>query len=39
VPTVVYATSADIVDGVVSAEVRDRLARALDEAARVTGGG
>ena len=39
VPTVVYATSADIVDGVVSAEVRDRLTRALDEAARVTGGG
>jgi FMN reductase len=35
VPTVVYATSADIVDGVVSAEVRDHLARALGEAARV----
>jgi len=36
-PTVVYALSADIVDGTVSDDVRDRLGRALDEAARVAG--
>jgi FMN reductase len=36
VPTVAYATSADIVDGQVSDELRDRLAKALDEAALVT---
>ena len=38
VPTVVYATSADIVDGKVGADVLDRLRRALDEAAAVTRG-
>jgi FMN reductase len=37
VPTVVYALSADIVDGKVSDDVRDRLTKALAEAARVTG--
>jgi hypothetical protein len=37
VPTVVYATPDDIVDGVVGPRVRDRLARALHEAAAVTG--
>lgn len=37
VPTVVYATPDDIVDGKVSDELRDRLSQALDEAARVTG--
>ena len=37
VPTVVYALSADIVDGKVSDDVHDRLAKALAEAARVTG--
>jgi FMN reductase len=37
VPTVVYATTADVVDGVVGDAVRDRLARALDEAALVAG--
>jgi FMN reductase len=35
VPTVVYATSGDIVDGVVGEPVRARLARALEEAAVV----
>jgi FMN reductase len=35
VPTVVYATSADVVDGKVGEAVRERLARALDEAAAV----
>ncbi len=35
VPTVVYATSGDVVDGQVSDAVRERLARALDEAALV----
>jgi len=38
VPTVVYATSADIVDGVLSPTLRDRLARALAEAAAVSDG-
>jgi FMN reductase len=37
VPTVVYATSADIVDGKVSAQTIDRLRRALAEAAMVAG--
>ncbi|HEY8547253.1 MAG TPA: NAD(P)H-dependent oxidoreductase [Acidimicrobiales bacterium] len=36
VPTVVYATSADIVDGKVSAEIQARLEQALTEAASVT---
>jgi hypothetical protein len=35
VPTVVYATSGDVVDGKVGDAVRERLARALDEAAKV----
>lgn len=35
VPTVVYATSGDVVDGQVGDAVRERLARALDEAALV----
>jgi FMN reductase len=38
VPTVVYATSADVVDGELSASVRDRLVRALGEAAAVAAG-
>jgi FMN reductase len=38
VPTVVYATSADIVDGKVGDELLVRLRRALDEAAAVTRG-
>jgi FMN reductase len=38
VPTVVYATSGDVVDGVVGEAVRERLARALDEARIVAAG-
>jgi FMN reductase len=38
VPTVVYATSADIVDGVVADSILDVLGRALAEAAHVTAG-
>jgi FMN reductase len=38
VPTVVYATSGDVVDGQVGDAVRERLARALDEAALVAAG-
>jgi hypothetical protein len=38
VPTVVYATSDDIVDGKVGDEMLDRLRRALGEAAAVTRG-
>ena len=38
VPTVVYATSGEIVDGKVSDAVRERLVRALDEAALVAAG-
>jgi FMN reductase len=37
VPTVVYATPGDVVDGVVGAAVRERLTRALAEAASVAG--
>src|SRR5262249_19322327 len=37
VPTVVYATSADIVDGVAGDEVVARLRQAMAEAARVAG--
>jgi FMN reductase len=37
VPTVVYATPVDIVEGKVGAETHDRLVRALDEAAIVAG--
>jgi FMN reductase len=38
VPTVVYATSGEIVDGKVSDAVRERLVKALDEAALVAAG-
>jgi FMN reductase len=38
VPTVVYATSGDVVDGVVGEAVRERLAKALAEAAIVAAG-
>jgi hypothetical protein len=38
VPTVVYATSGEIVDGKVSDAVRERLERALGEAAVVAAG-
>jgi FMN reductase len=38
VPTVVYATSGDVVDGMVGEAVRARLARALDEARIVAAG-
>ena len=38
VPTVVYATSADIVDGELSLPVRERLAKAMAEAAALVGG-
>ena len=37
-PTVVYATSGEIVDGQVSDAVRERLVRALDEAALLAAG-
>jgi FMN reductase len=37
VPTVVYATSADIVDGVAGDEIVARLRQAMAEAARVSG--
>lgn len=38
VPTVVYATSTDIVDGKLAPELHDRLTRALSEAAIVAAG-
>jgi hypothetical protein len=38
VPTVVYATSGDVVEGVVGEAVRERLAKALAEAATVAAG-
>jgi FMN reductase len=37
VPTVVYATSADIVDGELSAPLRERLAKAMAEASALGG--
>jgi len=38
VPTVVYATSADIIEGVLTPTLRDRLAQALAEADAVSAG-
>jgi FMN reductase len=38
VPTVVYATSGEVIDGKVSDAVRERLVKALDEAALVAAG-